>query len=103
MRKIKKKDIVTIIAGKDKGKKGEVLKCFPKTSKIIVSKINIAKKHTRPTQSQPGGIKEIEQPIHISNVMLICPKCSKPTRVKIGFLADGKKTRICKKCGEMIL
>lgn len=103
MRKIKKKDIVLVIAGKDKGKKGEVLKILPKEERIIVSKINIVKKHVRPTQTQPGGIREIEQPIHISNVMLVCPKCTQPTRVKIDFLPEGKKVRICKKCGEMIL
>ncbi len=103
MRKIKKKDIVVVISGKDKGKKGEVLKVEPGKNKVIVSKINIAKKHSRPTQSEPGGIKEKELPIHISNVQLICPKCSKPTRVKIGFTNDNNKVRICKKCGEMIL
>jgi large subunit ribosomal protein L24 len=103
MRKIKKKDIVILIAGKDKGKKGEVISTDYKNNKVIVSKINIVKKHAKPTQNEPGGIKEIEAPIHISNVQLICPKCSKPTKVKIGKTNDGKKVRICKKCGEMIL
>ncbi len=103
MRKIKKKDIVVVITGKDKGKKGEVLKVLPKENRVIVSKVNIVKKHMRPTQTRPGGIKEIESPIHISNVMLICPKCAQPTRVGFTFLPDGKKVRVCKKCGEMIL
>ncbi len=103
MRRIKKKDLVVVISGKDKGKKGEVLKVLPKENKIIVSKVNIVKKHCRPTQTDPGGIKEIEMPIHVCKVKLICPKCGQPTRVKFGFLADGKKVRICKKCGEMIL
>lgn len=103
MKKIKKKDIVVVISGKDKGKKGEVIKVLPKEDKIIVSKVNIVKKHTKPTQTDPGGIKEIEKPIHICKVKLICPKCGKPTRVGFTFLPDGKKVRYCKKCKEMIL
>lgn len=102
MMKIKKKDIVLVISGKDKGKKGEVLKVVAK-DKIIVSKVNVVKKHMRPTQSQPGGIKEIEKPIHISKVKLICPKCNQPTRVGFTFLSDGEKVRFCKKCKEMII
>lgn len=103
MKKIKKKDIVLVISGKDKGKKGEVIKVLPKEDKIIVSKVNIVKKHFRPTQTEPGGIKEIEKPIHISKVKLICPKCAQPTRVGFKFLQDGTKVRYCKKCKEMIM
>ncbi len=103
MLKIKKKDIVVVISGKYKGKKGEVIKVLPKENKIIVSGVNIVKKHVRPTQTDPGGIKEIEKPIYISKVKLICPKCSQPTRVGFKFLPDGKKVRYCKKCKEMIL
>ncbi|MEN3013303.1 MAG: 50S ribosomal protein L24 [Endomicrobiia bacterium] len=102
MRKIKKKDIVMVIAGKDKGKKGEVIKVI-NDEKIIVSKVNIAKKHVRPTQKSPGGIIEIEMPIHISNVKLICPKCSQPTRVGFKFLQTNEKVRYCKKCKEIIM
>jgi large subunit ribosomal protein L24 len=100
---IKKKDKVIVISGDDKGKTGEVVKIFPKEMRVIVSKINLTKKHKRPTQTDPGGIREIEMPIHISNVMLICPKCGQPTRPKYDFLSDGKKVRICRKCGEMLL
>lgn len=100
---IKKKDKVIVRAGKDKGKKGEVIKVFPGKSTIIVSKVNFVKRHSRPTQTEPGGIIEKESPVHISNVQLICPKCNKPTRVKRDWLSDGKKIRICKKCGEMIV
>jgi large subunit ribosomal protein L24 len=100
---IKKKDKVIVKAGKDKGKTGEVLKVFPEKSRIIVSKINFIKKHTRATQTAPGGITEKESPIHISNVALICPKCNQATRVKIDRLSDGKKIRVCRKCGEMIV
>lgn len=102
MKKIKKKDIVVVISGKDKGKKGEVIKAL-EDNKIIVSKVNIVKKHTRPTQTEPGGIKEIEKPIPISKVKLICPKCSQPTRVGFTFLPTGEKVRVCKKCKEMIM
>ncbi|MCS7151989.1 MAG: 50S ribosomal protein L24 [Endomicrobia bacterium] len=103
MKKIKKKDVVIVISGKDKGKKGEVIKVLPDEDKIIVSRVNIVKKHTRPTQTDPGGIKEIEKPIHISKVKLICPKCNQPTRVGFKFLPDGNKVRYCKKCKEMIM
>lgn len=100
---IKKKDKVMVMAGKDKGKTGEVLKIFPEKKRVLVSKINFIKRHTRPTQTDPGGIREKEAPVHISNLMLICSKCSKPTRLKIDFLSDGKKVRVCRKCGEMIV
>ncbi len=100
---IKKKDKVLVISGDEKGKKGEVLKVIPQEERVIVSKVNLVKKHTRPTQTTPGGIREIEAPLHISNVMLICPKCEQPTRPKFDFLSDGKKVRFCRKCGEMII
>jgi len=100
---IKKKDKVLVMAGNDKGKQGEVLKVFAEKNRAIVSKINFVKRHTKPTQTDPGGIREKESAINISNLMLICPKCSNPTRIKIDFLSDGKKARICRKCQEMIL
>ena len=100
---IKKKDKVHIIAGDEKDKTGEVIKVLLEKHTVIVSKINIAKKHTRPTQTDRGGIKQIEMPVDISNVVLICPKCNQKTRVKFDFLSDGKKVRSCKRCGEIIL
>ena len=101
--KIKKDDIVTVITGKDSGKSGKVLKVFPATGRIIVEKINFVKRHTRPNQKvQQGGILEKEAPIAMSKVMLLCNKCGKKTRVKIGSLQGGKHVRICKKCNEMI-
>ena len=100
--KIKKDDIVRVITGKDQGKSGKVLKVFPE-GKLIVEKINFVKRHTKPSQKvQQGGILEKEAPIGVSKVMLICNKCGKPTRVKIGSLQNGKHVRICKKCSEMI-
>ncbi len=100
---IRKKDKIVVKTGKDKGKTGEVLKVFPATSRVIVSKINFIKRHARPTQTTPGGITEKEASIHISNVQLICPKCNQATRVKIDHLSDGKKIRVCRRCGEMIV
>jgi large subunit ribosomal protein L24 len=101
--KIKKNDIVTVITGKDKGKSGKVLKVFTKDGRVIIEKVNFVKKHTRPSQKvQQGGIVEKEAPIYVSKVMLICNKCGKRTKVKIGKLAEGKSVRICKKCNEMI-
>ncbi len=98
--KIRRGDKVKVITGKDKGTESEVMAVDPKRNKVVVEKVAIAKKHQRPTQAnQQGGIIEIEKPIDASNVMLICPKCKKPTRV--GTKRDGKKKlRICKKCGE---
>ena len=100
---VKTGDRVIVTAGKDKGKQGEVLKLFFDTNKVIVSKVNFVKRHTKPTQTDPGGIKEKEAPISISNVMLVCPKCNKPNRPKFDKLSDGKKVRVCRKCGEIIV
>jgi large subunit ribosomal protein L24 len=100
---VRKKDKVAVLTGKDKGKRGEVVKVFPEEMTAIVAKLNIVKRHTKPTQADPGGIKEIESPIHISNLALVCPKCDQKTRPKYDKLSDGKKVRVCRKCGEMIL
>ncbi|MDR0977617.1 MAG: 50S ribosomal protein L24 [Endomicrobium sp.] len=100
---IKKKDRVIILSGKDKGKKGEVLDVFPDEGRVIVSKVNIVKRHMKPTQRDPGGIREKESPIAVSKVMLICPKCNQPFRPKFSKLADGKKVRICRKCTEILV
>jgi len=100
--KIKKGDTVLIIAGKYRGKKGKVLKTFPKEKKILVEGVNLIKKHQRPKKTgEKGQIVELRKPIDISNTKLICPKCAKPTR--IGYkIIEGKKYRICKKCGQEI-
>ncbi|MDR2192539.1 MAG: 50S ribosomal protein L24 [Endomicrobium sp.] len=103
MLNIKKKDKVKILAGKDKGKTGEVLKVYPDKEKVIVAKINFVKRHTKPTQRDPGGIREKEAPLSISKVMLVCPKCESAVRPKLDALSDGKKIRVCRKCGEMII
>lgn len=100
---VEKKDLVTVIAGKEKGKSGRILSVLPKKDRIIVEKVNMIKRHTRPSAKQrQGGIIEREGPIHISNVMLVCTKCNKPTRLGMRVLDDGKKVRVCKKCGEIL-
>lgn len=101
--KVKKGDTVEVIAGKDKGKQGKILRALPARNRVVVEKANIAKKAVRPTQQNPqGGISSIEAPLHVSNVMLVCPSCGKPTRVGYRFKDDGVKVRVCKKCGKDI-
>ena len=100
---IKKDDKVMVIAGKEKGKIGTVLKVDRERFRVIVEKVNIVKRHMRPSQNAPqGGIVEKEAPIHISNVMLICNKCAQPTRVGKKIIENGRKVRFCKKCKEII-
>lgn len=100
---IKKDDKVKVIAGKDKGKIGQVLKVNRKTSRVLVEKINIVKRHSKPSaQNKQGGIVEKEMPIQWSNLMVMCNKCVTPARVKMQRLEDGKKVRVCAKCGEAL-
>ncbi len=99
--KIKKGDQVVILSGDDKGKNGEVVKAMPKEGKVIVSGVNLVKRHTKPSQTTPGGIVTKEAPIHISNVALVDAKSGKAT--KVGFkTVDGKKVRVARKSGEVI-
>lgn len=101
--KIKKDDKVRIITGEYIGVEGHVLKAFPTTNKIIVEKVNFMKKHQRPTQQNPsGGVIEMEAPIHVSNVQFVCPKCGKPSKVKMKILEDKSRIRYCTKCGDMV-
>jgi large subunit ribosomal protein L24 len=101
--KIKSGDKVIVIAGKDKGKVGKVLKVLRDEEKVIVEGVRVVKKHLKPSQKYPeGGIIEKEAPIHISNVMLVDPKTNQPTRVGIKFLEDGRKVRYAKRSGEII-
>ena len=100
---IRKGDVVVVKAGKDLGKTGKVLTVFPGKDRAVVEKINIVKKHQKPTQqNQEGGIIEVENPLHVSNLMLLCGKCGKGVRVGRKVLEDGKKVRVCKSCGEEI-
>lgn len=101
--KIKKGDYVIVISGKDKGRKGEVTKVFPKESRVIVSGVRMVKRHVRPSQADPdGGIKQFEAPIHVSNVAHIDPNENVATRVGFGTSKDGRKIRIAKKSGAAI-
>lgn len=100
---IKKNDTVVVITGKEKGKRGRVLSVYPSKDRLLIEKINMIKRHMKPTKKYAqGGIIEKEAPIHISNVMLLCPKCSKPTRIGNTALQDGRKVRVCKKCREVM-
>jgi large subunit ribosomal protein L24 len=99
--KIRKGDTVTVISGKDKGVTSSVMRALPESRKVVVEKVGIVKKAQRPTRDNPqGGLISIERPIHVSTVMLICPKCNKPARVSVRTRDDRKKTRVCKKCGK---
>ena len=98
---VKKGDVVMVVSGADKGKKGNVREVILDKNRVIVEDVNIVKKHRKPTQSTPGGIVEIPAPIHISNVMLIDPKSGEPTRIG-RKVVDGKNVRYSKKSGEII-
>lgn len=106
MQRIKKGDTVTVIAGKDKGTRGAVLRVLPKENRVVVERVNIVKKHQKPVQAgrgqvQPGRI-EFEAPIYLPNVMLVCPQCDETTRVGFRITEDGLKVRVCRKCGKDI-
>ncbi len=101
--KIKKNDKVMVIAGKEKGKIGTVLKVDADKWRVVIEKVNIVKRHARPgPQAAQGGIIEKEAPVHLSNVMIVCGKCTEQTRIGHKRLEDGQKIRVCKKCGESL-
>jgi large subunit ribosomal protein L24 len=100
---IRKDDTVLVTTGKEKGKRGRVLAVMPAKNRVLVERVNLIKKHQRPSkQYQQGGIIEKEAPVNLSNVMLVCPKCDKPMRFGNKVLETGKKVRVCKKCKEVI-
>ncbi|MFH0812359.1 MAG: 50S ribosomal protein L24 [Pseudomonadota bacterium] len=100
---VKKNDQVMIITGKEKGKIGKILTVIPQKDRVIVEKANMIKRHVRPgVKHRQGGIIEREGPIHISNVMVLCTKCNKPSRIGKKKLDEGKTVRICRKCGEIL-
>ena len=100
--KIKKGDNVVVLTGRDKGKTGTVMKVMPKESRVIVQGVNVVKRHTRPAAGQQGGIVEKESTIHVSNVSLIDPKTSMPTRVGFKTVDDGRKVRVARRSGEVL-
>ena len=100
---IKKDDVVVVLSGKDKGKQCKVLEVQTKAGKVIVEKVNVVSRHTKPRkQGDQGGILKKEAPIYACKVQRVCPKCNKPTRPAHKLLADGKKVCVCKKCGAEI-
>ena len=100
---VRKGDTVVVVAGKERGKRGRVLRVIPEESRVVVERINMIKRHQRPTQKlRQGGIIEREGAIHLSNVMLVDPTSGKPTRIGMRALADGKKVRVARKSGEII-
>jgi large subunit ribosomal protein L24 len=100
---VKKGDTVFVLSGKDKGKSGKVIEALPKKGKVVVEGINTVKRHTKPSQKLPqGGIIVKEAAMNSAKVMLVCPECDKPTRIKKSPLANGTLARVCKKCGEVI-
>ncbi len=98
--KIKKGDTVTVLTGKNSGKEGQVIRILGKKDRVLVERVNMVKKHQKPTQTSQGGIVEKEASIDASNVALVCPKCKKGSRVGYKFHDDGKKVRVCRRCGE---
>jgi large subunit ribosomal protein L24 len=100
---IRKNDTVVVLAGREKGKRGKVLFVLPGKERVVVEHVNMIKRHQRPTQKlRQGGIIEREGPLHVSNVMLVCGKCDRPTRARIQVLADGRRARVCRRCGEIV-
>jgi large subunit ribosomal protein L24 len=100
---IKKNDTVMLISGDEKGKSGRVLSILSSKDKVLIESLNMIKRHMKPSKKySQGGIIEKEAPVHLSKVMLVCPKCSKPTRIGNTMLENGKKIRSCKKCGEVV-
>ncbi len=100
--RVKKGDEVIVLTGREKGKKGSVLKVMPKDQRLLVQGVNMVKRHTRPSQANPGGIIEKEGSLHVSNVAHVDPKTGEPTRVGYRFLDDGRKVRFAKRSGEII-
>jgi large subunit ribosomal protein L24 len=102
LERVRKDDVVMVIAGRERGKTGKVLRMLPKSGRVVVERINLVKRHTKPRGTQTGGILEKEAPLHLSNVQPVCPRCDKPARVGTRRLADGHAVRICRRCGEQM-
>jgi len=103
LRRLRKDDTVMVIAGKERGKTGKVLRVLPEKDRVLIERINLVKRHIKPRGvQQPGGIQEKEAPIHVSNVLPVCGRCNKPTRIGHRRLADGQAQRMCRRCGEAL-
>lgn len=100
---LRKDDLVMVMTGRARGKTGKILKILTERERALVEKVNLVKRHSRPTKAAPqGGIVEKEASLHLSNLMFYCNKCSKPVRLSVKFLNDGKKVRVCSKCKEIV-
>ncbi|MFN8543028.1 MAG: 50S ribosomal protein L24 [Candidatus Binatia bacterium] len=103
LQRLRKDDTVVVIAGRERGKTGKVLRTMPESGRLVVEHVNLVKRHTKPRGvQQPGGIVEKEASLHASNVMPICGRCNKPTRVGHRQLEDGKRIRTCRRCNEQL-
>jgi len=100
--RIHRDDEIVVIAGRDKGARGKVIRTLPANGKVLVAKVNMVKRHTRPSQNSKGGIIEKEAPIALSNVQYYCPSCKTGVRLGVKVLEDDRKVRTCKKCGEVL-
>jgi large subunit ribosomal protein L24 len=101
--RLKKDDLVEVVTGKERGKTGKILKVIRDKNQVVVEKVNMIKRHTRPSPATgQGGIVEKEAPLQVSKVMLICPKCATATRFRLTKTAEGKKSRVCRQCKELI-
>jgi large subunit ribosomal protein L24 len=100
---VRKNDSVMVIAGKERGKTGKILRVLPDKGAVLIERINLIKRHSRPRgPQQPGGIVEKEAPMEASNIMIMCDKCNAPVRIGRKILADGEKIRVCRRCGEAL-
>ena len=102
LRRVRKDDMVMVIAGRERGKTGKVLRLVPGTDRVVVERINLVKRHTKPRGTQTGGILEKEAPLHLSNVQPLCTRCDKPARIGTKRLEDGSGVRVCRRCGEQL-
>jgi large subunit ribosomal protein L24 len=102
LQRVRKDDMVMVIAGRERGKTGKVLRLLPDTGRVVVERINLVKRHTKPRGNSAGGILEKEAPLHISNVQPVCGRCDKPARVGTKRLQDGRGVRVCRRCGDQM-
>jgi large subunit ribosomal protein L24 len=102
MAKVRREDTVRVVTGRERGKTGVVRQVMRAEGRVVVTGVNVVKRHMRPRADRPGGIIEREAPLHVSNVMVVCKSCSKPTRVAFRFREDGRKVRYCRRCNQAL-